>query len=262
MVRVFLFVSTTCMHEDKAAPEESDAMDQETVGKTERVDLAPPPARRSRALFFQALLFFAIVAFAFLTFLVETTPSFPVDLQITRVIQSIHLPFFAELMRLISWPGFLPQSIVVTVLIAFILYVYRLRWESVTALLAALVSGVTNELVKGLIGRPRPTMDVFDVFEVLTSYSFPSGHVMLYTILFGYIWYLAYTLLKRTLLRSLLLGLFGAFILFVGVSRIYLGQHWASDVLGAYLLGGVILAGIILLYQWGKKRFFSQTIGH
>lgn len=246
------------MHKDEAAPQESGAMDQ----KTERADLAPPPARRSRALFFQALLFFAIVAFAFLTLLVETTPSFPVDLQITRAIQSIDSPYFAGLMRLISWPGFLPQSIVITLLIALILYVYGLRWESVTSLLAALLSGATNQLVKDFIGRPRPAMDVVDVFEVLTSYSFPSGHVMFYTILFGYIWYLAYTLLKRSVLRSLLLGLLGVLILFVGASRIYLGQHWASDVLGAYLLGGVILAGVILLYQWGKKRFFSQTIGH
>lgn len=232
--------------------------EKELAGEAEKVDLAPPPARRSRALFFQTLLFFAILAFGFLTFLVKTTPSFPIDLQITRAIQSIGSPFFAGLMRLVSWPGFLPQSILITLLIAFTLYMYGLRWEAIVSLLAAFLSGGTNELVKDLIGRPRPTIDVVNVFEVLTSYSFPSGHVMLYTILFGYIWYLVYTLLNRSLLRSLLLGLFGILILSVGASRIYLGQHWASDVLGAYLLGGVILAGIILLYQWGKARFFAR----
>jgi undecaprenyl-diphosphatase len=79
---------------------------------------------------------------------------------------------------------------------------------------------------------------------------------MFYMILFGFAWYLTYTLLKPSAQRSLLLGVFGIFILLVGVSRIYLGQHWASDVLGAYLLGSLILAGIILLYQWGKTRFF------
>jgi undecaprenyl-diphosphatase len=56
-----------------------------------------------------------------------------------------------------------------------------------------------------------------------------------------------------------LLGLFGILILFVGASRVYLGQHWTSDVLGAYLLGGVILAGIVLLYQWGKPRFLFSS---
>jgi undecaprenyl-diphosphatase len=224
--------------------------------ETEKADLASPPARRSRSLFFQALLFSAIIAFGCLTFFVKTTPSFSIDLQITRAIQSIDSPFFAGFMQLISWPGFLPQSLLITLLIAFILYMYSLRWEACTAVLAMLLSGATNELVKTVVGRPRPTIDVVNVFEVLTSYSFPSGHVMLYTILFGYICYLMYTLLKRSILRSLLLGIFGIFILFVGPSRIYLGQHWASDVLGAYLLGGVLLAGMILVYQWGKTRFF------
>jgi undecaprenyl-diphosphatase len=161
-------------------------------------------------------------------------------------------------MRLISWPGFLPQSIIITLLIAFMLYMYGLYWESVTSLLAAILSGVTNELVKDIIQRPRPAVDLVDVFAVLKSYSFPSGHVMFYVSLFGFVWYLAYTLLKRSLKRSLLLGFVGSFILLVGVSRIYLGQHWASDVLGAYLLGGLILAGIILFHQWGRMRFFVR----
>ena len=209
-------------------------------------------------LLFRVVLFLAIGAFAMLTFLVETTPSFPIDLEITLAIQSIDSPFFEGLMWLISWPGFLPQSIIITLLIAFLLYIYRLRWESVTSLLAAIVSGVTNELVKNIIQRPRPASGLVDVFAVLKSYSFPSGHVMFYVSFFGFLWYLAYTLLKRSLIRSLLLVILGSFILLVGVSRIYLGQHWASDVLGAYLLGGLILVGIILSYQWGKKRFFLR----
>jgi membrane-associated phospholipid phosphatase len=230
----------------------------DAVWQTEKAEIASPPARRYRTFLFYILLFSAIIAFSFLTFLVEATPSFPIDLQITLAIQSVDSPFFADLMRLISWPGFLPQSVIVTLLVALLLYAYRLRWESAISLLAALVSGVSNELIKGAIQRPRPAINLVDVFEVLTSYSFPSGHVMFYTILFGFLWYVAYTMLKRSLLRSFLLALLGGLILFVGVSRIFLGQHWASDVLGAYLLGSVILSGIILLHQWGKRWFLVQ----
>jgi undecaprenyl-diphosphatase len=68
---------------------------------------------------------------------------------------------------------------------------------------------------------------------------------------------LTFTLFNRSLARTLLLALLSVFIGLVGVSRIYLGQHWASDVLGAYLLGSLILAGVIFLYQWGKRRFFA-----
>lgn len=219
-------------------------------------ETAAPFLRRYRSALFKSALIFAIIAFASLTFLVKTTPSFPIDLQITRAIQSFDSPFFAIFMRLISWPGFLPQSIIITLLIAVMLYQSGLHWESVACLLASLVSGTTNQLAKSLIQRPRPTGDLVDVFAILESYSFPSGHVMFYTIVFGFTWYILYTMLKSSVLRNLLLGLFGSFILLVGISRIYLGQHWASDVLGAYLLGGLTLAGMVLLYQWGKTRFF------
>jgi membrane-associated phospholipid phosphatase len=223
-----------------------------------KAEITPAPTRWYRTALFWGALISAIGVFAMLTFLVETTPYLPIDLQITLAIQSIDSPFFEGLMKLISWPGFLPQSIIMTLLIAFMLYMYGLHWESVTSSLAAIISGVTNEWVKGMIQRPRPTVDLVDVFAVLKSYSFPSGHVMFYVSLFGFIWYLAHTLLKRSWQRSLLLGFFGGLILLVGVSRIYLGQHWASDVLGAYLLGGLILVGIILFYQWGKKRYFLR----
>jgi undecaprenyl-diphosphatase len=223
---------------------------------TRKPEIAPPPIRRYRTILFSFLLVSAIGTFAFLTFLVETIPSFAIDLQITRAIQSIHFPFFDWLMRIISWPGFSPQSMVISVLIGLLFFVSGLRWESATSLLASLLSGVTNELVKGLIQRPRPSVDLVDVFQILSSYSFPSGHVMFYTTLFGFVWYLIYTLLKRSWMRSLLLSLLGIFILLVGISRIYLGQHWASDVLGAYLLGGCLLGGILLLYEGGKQGRF------
>jgi membrane-associated phospholipid phosphatase len=238
---------------EKPSKSIKDSLQQEAKSET-----VAPSLRRYRTALFLVVLFLAIVAFALLAFLVRTTPSFPIDLQITRAIQSIDSPIFDGLMRLISWPGFSPHSTIVTLLIALVLYLFGLHWEAVTALLASLLSGLTNQLIKILIQRPRPSGDIVDVFAVLKSYSFPSGHVMFYTILFGFLWYLAYTLLKPSWQRRLLLVLLGGLILGVGASRIYLGQHWASDVLGAYLLGGLMLAGIILFYQWGKTRFFLR----
>ena len=231
---------------------------KDTLQQAAKEETAAPRIRRYRRVIFQIALISFVLMFAFLTFLVKTTPSFPIDLQITRAIQTIDSPLFAGFMTLISWAGFSPNSMIVTVVIAAILYLYGLHWEAVMSLVASLSSGLMNQLIKGFIQRPRPSVDIVDVFAVLDSYSFPSGHVMFYTILFGFLWYLVYTLLRPSWRRSVLLGFFGTLIVFVGVSRIFLGQHWASDVLGAYLLGSLMLVAIVLLYQWGKTRFFVR----
>jgi undecaprenyl-diphosphatase len=81
---------------------------------------------------------------------------------------------------------------------------------------------------------------------------------MFYLGFFGFLWFLVFTLLKHSFLRTLLLVLIGSLIVLVGPSRIYLGEHWASDILGASLLGGVTLVFILSFYRWGKKRFFVR----
>lgn len=234
---------------------------QETKNAAEqaaRAEAAPTPVRRSRAVLFQVALLGAVSAFAMLTFLIKTTPLLPVDVQITRAIQSVHLPWVGILMNVISWPGFPPQTFIIPVVLVLLIYAFGLHWESVAALSAAIISGASNELIKLLIQRPRPTADLVQVFAALNSYSFPSGHVMFYVTFFGFLWFLLFILLKHSWQRTLLLVLLSIPILLVGVSRIYLGEHWASDVLGAYLLGSLALTASILFYRWDRKRFSTQ----
>jgi len=216
------------------------------------------PKREYRTYLFEIGLFAVVGAFTTLTILVKTTPSFPIDLAITRALQSLNSPLFAALMTLISWPGFSPQSFIIPLLIAVALYAFGFHWEAVASVFAALFVPIVNVIVKEYIRRPRPTVDLVNVFRILDSYSFPSGHVMFYVGFFGFMWFLAYTLLKRSWIRTSLLVLLGIFIALVGASRIYLGQHWPSDVLGAYLLGSLTLAVILWFYRWGKKRFFVR----
>jgi len=216
------------------------------------------PKREYRTYLFEIGLLAVVGAFTTLTILVKTTPSFPIDLQITRALQSINSPLFAALMSLISWPGFSPQTFIIPVLLMGAFYAFGFHWEAVASLFATLLPPIVNVIVKDYIRRPRPTIDLVQVLRILDSYSFPSGHVMFYVGFFGFIWFLVYTLLKRSWRRTLLLTLLGIFIVLVGPSRIYLGQHWASDVLGAYLLGSLTLAVILWFYRWGKKRFFVR----
>src|SRR5262249_9914440 len=83
-----------------------------------------------------------------------------------------------------------------------------------------------------------------------------SGHVLLFTVFFGFLLFLIYTLEVRSWFRATALWLLGALILLVGLSRVYLGHHWPSDVIGAYLLGSLWLTVVIYLYRKGKRRFF------
>jgi membrane-associated phospholipid phosphatase len=228
----------------------------DVASQAARAESAPAPVRRYRALMFRAALLLVVVAFAVLTFLVKATPSFAIDLSITRAIQMINFPTFTWLMNAISWPGFVPQSMIIAGIIIVLIYGFGLHWEAVMALVAALFSTAVNLLVKDLVQRPRPASSLVNVYATLTDYSFPSGHVMFYLGVFGFVWFLAFTLLKPSFKRSFVLVFFGILIALIGVSRIYVGEHWASDVLGAYLLGSLTLVAIIQFYIWGKTRFF------
>ncbi|QGQ96463.1 phosphatase PAP2 family protein [Paenibacillus psychroresistens] len=197
-----------------------------------------------------------IIAFAILTYLVQAISSFSLDLRITHSIQSIDFAAFNGIMVFFSWAGFPPQSVVLMLLFVGLIYFLGLRWEAAVTLLGGIFGQLLNWLIKELIHRDRPSGDLVNVVLKLDSYSFPSGHVMFYTEFFGFICFLAFVLLRPSWKRNVILILFGSQVLAVGISRIYLGAHWASDVLGAYLLGSLCLIAIIQFYRWGKPRYF------
>jgi undecaprenyl-diphosphatase len=231
---------------------------QEAAQAAAHAETAPPHVRRYRTVLFQAGLLSIVVAFSILSLLVSTTAYFPIDLRITLDLQRINSPIFAELMSLISWAGYTPQSIILTALIVGLLYISGLQWEALMGISTAVFVEAVNALVKIIVHRPRPTVDLVHVVAAINSYSFPSGHVMFYTGFFGFVWFLTFTLLKKSRLRSLLLGIISVLIIFIGLSRIYLGEHWTSDVVGAYLLGSLVLVVSIQVYRWGKPRYFTH----
>jgi len=156
----------------------------------------------------------------------------------------------------VSWGGTFPQIVIPIAIIALLLYGSGLHWEALMSVVAAVGVQAITMMVKVAIHRPRPTTDLVHVFSQLSSCSFPSGHVMFFLGYFGFIWFLAFSLLKDSSKRIVLLVVLGLALVLVGPSRIYLGAHWPSDILGAYLLGILVLVGIVRVYRWGKTRFF------
>ena len=210
------------------------------------------PWRRYRASVFQGYLLGAVVVFLLLAVLAHTVAYFAFDVTITREVQEINAGWFDGLMRALSWIGFAPQVYVISFVILLFLYASGLKWETVIALASVVSISVLGLIIKLVVDRPRPSADLVNVISQLRDYSFPSGHVLYFTSFFGFLVFLAYTLLKHSWWRTLLLVILGGMVAFIGLSRIYEGQHWASDVLAAYLLGSVWLTLSVYVYRWGK----------
>ena len=92
---------------------------------------------------------------------------------------------------------------------------------------------ILNQLLKRILQRPRPTE--FRIIEE-TGYSFPSGHSMVSMAFYGYLIYLIYRYVKNKYIKWISIAFLSVLICSIGVSRIYLGVHYTSDVLGGFLV--------------------------
>lgn len=110
--------------------------------------------------------------------------------------------------------------------------------------------GVTlvNQVIKHIIRRPRP--NVLRLVEE-SGYSFPSGHSMVSMAFYGIIIYLVYKNVSNKYLKWILIILLSLLILSIGFSRIYVGVHYFTDVVGGFLLGLAYL--IIYINIYNKK---------
>jgi undecaprenyl-diphosphatase len=180
-----------------------------------------------------------------------------VDLAVTRAVQSISGFGFGPLMIAVSAFGFPPQSFLLVAGIAIILWLADYRVEAGFTI-AASASVILTEAIKAVIARPRPAADLVTVLAGAGGQSFPSGHTLFYVTFFGYLAYVAYALWKPGRFRTAVLWICGALILLVGPSRIWMGQHWASDVLASYALGLTYL--VILIQVYSHYRFTRPRV--
>jgi undecaprenyl-diphosphatase len=165
-----------------------------------------------------------------------------------------------DLLVAISWPGFSPWNWLLMAAILFFMVWQRWYIEAVFTAIAA-AGGLLAEVVKVLVDRPRPTPEFARIAYELHSFSFPSGHVTGYVTLFGFLFYLAYTLLPRpSIVRRLLLLMLGTGIVLVGASRVYMGQHWSSDALAGYALGFAYLLVVIEVYRAWLQRHPKSAV--
>jgi undecaprenyl-diphosphatase len=203
-----------------------------------------------------------LVAFGLIAWLVSQPGIPPIDTAMTDFVHGLKSPALDRLMDAATFLGSSPVLAAVVGLVVVILVVRRRPIEAALIVIALIGTLVLNDVLKLLVQRPRPA---FDWAEVWPETSFPSGHSMN-----SFVVYLAIALVCWRLggRRQGTIALAFAIVLIVGVgiSRIYLGAHWLSDVLGGYLAGALwllllVAAGVLVSrLRRGRRRDAARNV--
>ncbi len=167
------------------------------------------------------------------------------DPHVTAWVVAHRTGWLTSLLKIVTWLGSLAVIIPVAVIAGFFLIVRWHRWRPV-ALLAVVIGGAVGlyNLLKHLVGRPRPPPAIW--IGHFSGASFPSGHAAQ-----SVACYLTLALIvgvgRPRRVKIALCSVAAVVVLVVGGSRIYLGAHWLTDVLGGYALGVAWVAVVILV---------------
>jgi undecaprenyl-diphosphatase len=221
-----------------------------------------------RTLLFRSLLFAAsaaVIAFLLLTVLhahLEDPSVHRLDLAVQATVHSWTNPGLTRLMLFLTWAGSI-QVFIPTLILALIVLLTigekeqgrrLIRKRQTSGIFGVAIGGalLLNEFFKAHFHRARPKLSWTIGHE--PTFSYPSGHALFSFVLYGLI---AYTVLGRhsPLRRRLPVALAAMTITFgIGLSRIYLGLHWPTDVLAGYITAAVWLSGTIFIdRQWTRQ---------
>ena len=201
----------------------------------------------------------ALFGVGLITRLVKSGKTAEFDATVTLAIQKQNNPVFSRLMHLASWAGFPPQSRTLPWAIPGMIAVFGNRIDAFFQF-AGWGTSAFSFLLKTFMKRPRPVAGRFNVAAArIGGTSFPSGHVINYTGVYGMLAYLAGQHVKNTYLRRGIVAFLVSKIVLVGPSRIYLGHHWFTDVVTSYLLGSSYLVALTAVYRRVRYRGRRDT---
>lgn len=185
------------------------------------------------------LILFSVICYGVLSY-----DSLVIDTKVYSFIaDNIMCDGITSVLKVITELGGVAFTVLAGVLI--IMFCKKIRWFVTFDLV-----GVTliNQVIKHIVRRPRP--NVLRLVEE-DGYSFPSGHSMVSMAFYGIIIYLVYKNVTNKYLKWTLITLLSLLILSIGFSRIYVGVHYFTDVVGGFLLG---LAYLIIYINIYNKR--------
>ncbi len=176
------------------------------------------------------------------------------DTFIFNVLQNIHTPVADHLMVSVSQLGDAIVTIPITlVLLAW--FAWQKHWLAAGHWIAAIsFATVITAILKPLLQVPRP----IDIYTGSAAFAFPSGHAITSTVMYGFLAVIIANEIKQSH-RWLPYGAAAIFISAIAFSRLYLGAHWLSDVLGGLALGIAWVAVLGLGYQRRRRQSLSVT---
>ena len=215
-----------------------------------------PRARRRRIALYLGIAVLSLVAFAALAAILKAHGwAVPFDQSVNSFVRLIRVPWLTAVMWIASLPGDPPVIAPLTVIVALLLAMWG--WRAGAVLLVATMSAeaVIQHYVSLAFNRARPPVS-FALIQQPTTLAFPSGHAwasLLLTAIVGLV--LWRTISKRWTVRGTILGAVVVLSLIVGSSRVYLGAHWPTDVVGSWIMAVFSLVAAGAAYLWVVKRF-------
>jgi undecaprenyl-diphosphatase len=190
---------------------------------------------------------FALLALP-LSFAARGPNVLPGDVVIARAIQTPTSPELDNLAIALteigrSWPG---ETLLATTLVV-VLFLTGARRQALFVAVAAL-AGLINVVSKQIVASPRPSPDLVQIIQAANGTGFPSGHAFGATLLYGSLWIVLPAVVADVVACRLLRGFVILIAVGIGWSRIRLGAHWPSDVLGGVVWGLATLSLLIALY--------------
>ncbi len=215
----------------------------------------PQKTFNRRTHLFYVFLSILILVSVILTTLAKQYPYFDMDLKITLAVQSIEDQWFLILMKSISELGDNYMAGILMFLIPILFFIKNKRLEAYFLFISTFGAQTISTIMKALTSRQRPDPDLINqIGNFIKNDSFPSGHVSFFVGLFGFLTFLIYTEFPKSYIQRVVLAILMFLIYSVGISRIYLGAHWFSDVMGAYLISLIWVSIVAVLFKKFKEK--------
>ncbi|MFB7637922.1 phosphatase PAP2 family protein [Peribacillus butanolivorans] len=199
-----------------------------------------------------------LIGFSIMAFTISAYEFLNFDKTVISFVQGLESPFLTTIMKGFTFIGSSISIIILSLLVLFYLYkVLKHRLELVLFSAVMVGSALLNLILKLFFQRARP--DLHRLIEI-GGYSFPSGHAMNAFTLYGILTFLLWRHISTMWGRTLLILFSVMMILTIGISRIYLGVHYPSDIIGGYLASGCWLAISIWVFQKHKESQKNKEI--